>query len=138
MTVSNSPFSFQHPITLVHTLRWFTKLVSIAVQPFGRLFTAIANVFQCRERQVAVAEVSLFNCRMVNIHVINTLGVAPGNVQKCIECWCSDERHRLRGERGGGSCCSEELCQSAEPSTEVNTYSLQFTVTYRYACCHRI
>ncbi|KAL3145704.1 hypothetical protein ABBQ32_003237 [Trebouxia sp. C0010 RCD-2024] len=69
--------------------------------------------------------------RMVNIHVINTLGVAPGQVQKCIECWCSDERHRLKGENGGGGCCSSALCPSAEPSSTVNTYHLQFSVTYR-------
>ena len=82
---------------------------------------------------MALVEVSLLISRMVNIHVINTLGVMPENVPKCIECWCFDERHRLKGEHGGGSCCSEELCQSTEPSTEVNTYHLQFTVTYRYA-----
>lgn len=75
---------------------------------------------------------------MVNIHVINTLGVAPEHVQQCIECWCSDEQHRLKGEHGGGSCCSDKLCQSTEPSTKVNTYHLQFTVTYRYACCQRV
>lgn len=69
--------------------------------------------------------------RMVNIHVINTLGVAPDKVPRCIECWCSDEEHKLKGENGGGGCCSSELCQSVEPSTKVNTYHLHFTVTYR-------
>lgn len=72
-------------------------------------------------------------CRLVNIHVINTLGVAEEDVRRCIECWCpeSDQRHALAGRHGGGSCCSKSLCPSSEPSTNVNTYHLQFNVTYR-------
>ena len=73
-------------------------------------------------------------CRLVNIHVINTLGVAPADVPQCIECWCpeEDQQHALKGRHGGGDCCSDSLCPSSEPSSNVNTYHLQFNVTYRY------
>ncbi|DBA67434.1 TPA: hypothetical protein ACH3X2_001720 [Trebouxia sp. C0005] len=71
--------------------------------------------------------------RLVNIHVINTLGVAPEDVSRCIECWCleEDQRHALKGRHGGGDCCSDSSCPSSEPSTTVNIYHLQFNVTYR-------
>lgn len=69
--------------------------------------------------------------RLVNIHVINTLGVAPEDVPRCIECWCSDERHAMKGKHGGGSCCSESLCPSSVPSTAINTYHLQLNISYR-------
>lgn len=69
--------------------------------------------------------------RVVNIHVIDTLGVAGEDVHQCIECWCTDERHKLHGKHGGGSCCSETLCPTADDT--VHTYFLQFNVTYRYA-----
>lgn len=67
--------------------------------------------------------------RLVNIHVINTLGVASEDVPRCIECWCTDAEHELKGKHGGGSCCSQ--CPSSAPNTTINTYHLQFNVTYR-------
>ncbi|KAL0020529.1 hypothetical protein WJX79_005453 [Trebouxia sp. C0005] len=67
--------------------------------------------------------------RLVNIHVINTLGVAPEDVPRCIECWCTDAEHELKGKHGGGSCCSQ--CPSSALNTTINTYHLQFNVTYR-------
>lgn len=67
--------------------------------------------------------------RLVNIHVINTLGVAPDDVPSCIECWCTDAQHELRGKHGGGSCCSD--CPSSAPDTTINSYHLQFNITYR-------
>ncbi|KAL0040880.1 hypothetical protein WJX79_008506 [Trebouxia sp. C0005] len=72
--------------------------------------------------------------RLVNIHVINTLGVAPEDVSRCIECWCleEDQRHALKGRHGGGDCCSDSSCPSSEPSTTVNIYHLQFNVTYSF------
>ena len=38
----------------------------------------------------------------------------------------------LAGVHGGGSCCSQALCPSTLPSTEVRIYHLQYHVTYRY------
>ncbi|DBA84449.1 TPA: hypothetical protein ACH3X1_006082 [Trebouxia sp. C0004] len=67
--------------------------------------------------------------RLVNIHVINTLGVEPEDVPHCIECWCTDAEHELKGKHGGGSCCSQ--CPSTALNTITNTYHLQFNVTYR-------
>lgn len=78
---------------------------------------------------LALAVLMMVICRLVNIHVINTLGVAPDDVPSCIECWCTDAQHELRGKHGGGSCCSD--CPSSAPDTTVNTYHLQFNITYR-------
>lgn len=107
---------------------------------FGLLSADIASASASRqhqkgaldERNIYVADETLW-CprRLVNIHVINTLGVAPEDVPRCIECWCSDERHAMKGKHGGGSCCSESLCPSSVPSTAINTYHLQFSISYR-------
>ena len=70
-------------------------------------------------------------CRLNNLHVISTWGVAEEEVQKCVECWCSDTRHMLQGMHGGGGCCDDALCPSVEPQTAVRTYFLQYNVTYR-------
>ncbi len=78
---------------------------------------------------VRVLTENLLLCRLVNIHVINTLGVAPEDVPRCIECWCTDAEHELKGKHGGGSCCSQ--CPSSALNTTINTYHLQFNVTYR-------
>lgn len=68
-------------------------------------------------------------CRLVNIHVIDTLGVAKEEVHRCIECWCASDEARLHGKHGGGECCSEALCPA--PHTTLHTYFLQFDVIYR-------
>ena len=40
-------------------------------------------------------------CRLVNIHIINTAGVASYNMAPCIECWCRDPADQARDFYGG-------------------------------------
>ena len=112
--------------------------LSLSVSLFLCLSVCLSGVRACLRLSVCLSvclQSAIPLYRMVNIHVINTLGVAPEDVPRCIECWCTDERHKLKGEHGGGGCCSDALCPSTEPSTTIKTYHLQFTVTYRCALC---
>lgn len=40
-------------------------------------------------------------CRLVNIHIINTAGVASYNMAPCIECWCRNPADQARDFYGG-------------------------------------
>ena len=40
-------------------------------------------------------------CRLVNIHIISTAGVASYNMAPCIECWCRDPADQARDFYGG-------------------------------------
>ena len=72
-------------------------------------------------------------CRLVNIHIISTLGVPGDRVLPCIECWCQNGTVTRAGKLGGGACCSSSHCQSTLPATELRTYEMQYTVKFRRA-----
>ena len=72
-------------------------------------------------------------CRLINVHVISTLGVPEDKVLPCIECWCQDDKITSKGKLGGGACCSSSLCPSTLPNTTETTYLLQYNVSYRQA-----
>ena len=85
---------------------------------------------------------SRFVCRLINVHVISTLGVPEDQMQPCIECWCRDATLVAKGKLGGGACCNATLCPSTVPQTTLTTYLLQYNVSYRsvipvYGCPHR-
>ena len=79
------------------------------------------------------APTSPLGCRLINVHVISTLGVPEDKVLPCIECWCQDDKVTSRGKLGGGACCSSSLCPSTLPNTTETTYLLQYNVSYRQA-----
>ena len=71
-------------------------------------------------------------CRLINLHIISTLGVPEDKVAPCIECWCRDEGHLSQGRFGGGFCCDSALCPSELPESLETTYVLQYNTTYRW------
>ena len=71
--------------------------------------------------------------RLINLHIISTLGVPTDKVAPCIECWCRDEGHLSQGRFGGGFCCDSALCPSELPDSLETTYVLQYNTTYRWA-----
>ncbi len=72
----------------------------------------------------------------MNIHLINTVGVAEADIARCIECWCLDAEAALRGNYyGGTACCSPLNCPTKKGSDPPTIYFLQYNVSYRRAPC---
>ncbi|BDA50792.1 hypothetical protein COCOBI_17-0100 [Coccomyxa sp. Obi] len=69
--------------------------------------------------------------RRMNIHLINTLGVAQGDIQKCIECWCDPVVAVLQNYYGGTACCSPNDCPTPRSKEPPTVYYLQYNVSYR-------
>ena len=63
--------------------------------------------------------------RLTNVHVINTVGVAPEDVKSCIECWCDSDDGEVIGSIG---CCRK--CPSSSTAAPKD-YFLEYVVTYR-------
>lgn len=70
--------------------------------------------------------------RRMNIHLINTVGVAPDHIAPCIECWCLDTAAAFQQNyRGGTACCSPLDCPTPRANETATVYFLQYNVTYR-------
>ena len=101
------------------------RLMSLALLPGGEAGShealvskaAIANLLHCCAGQSSCARLegpksqahalpktqssAMCACRLVNIHTINTAGVASYNMAPCIECWCRDPADQARDFYGG-------------------------------------
>ncbi len=71
-------------------------------------------------------------CRRMNIHLINTLGVGPADIAKCIECWCDNVAAFQQNYHGGTACCSPNDCPTPRAKEPPTVYYLQYNVSYRW------
>ncbi|BDA50791.1 hypothetical protein COCOBI_17-0080 [Coccomyxa sp. Obi] len=69
--------------------------------------------------------------RRMNIHLINTLGVGPADIAKCIECWCDTIAAFQQKYHGGSVCCSAHDCPTPRAKEPPTVYYLQYNVSYR-------
>lgn len=73
--------------------------------------------------------------RGTNIQLINTVGVAPEDMQECIECWCPPEEAGGPATRGSLFCCKQ--CPT-NVTLDAIDYRLETNFTYRYEECTSI
>jgi hypothetical protein len=71
---------------------------------------------------------SNYTARLTNIQLINTVGVAPEDMQQCIECWCPPEEEGVPATRGSLFCCKQ--CPTNSTLNAIDYY-LETNFTYR-------